>query len=242
VKVQFERFSELNSGNWCCMNEEIKLPFDIDVVMDRIREAVKSFPKAAMFKLADDGFNSLFEQLVACIISIRTLDEVTIPTARRLFSVARTAEETSRLSVEQIDNLISTCTFHEAKAPTIKKIAERTMSEFSGNLPCDYDVITSFRGVGVKCANLALGIACGESKISVDVHVHRVINRWGIISTNSPEKSLVELEKILPKHYWVEINSLLVPFGKHICTGKLPKCSICPVLAWCRQVGVKAHR
>jgi endonuclease III len=100
----------------------------------------------------------------------------------------------------------------------------------------------SFKGVGPKCANLALGVAHDVSRISVDIHVHRVTNRWGVISTRSAEQTMVALEKVLPKRYWIEINRLLVPFGKHVCTGQRPKCSTCPVLAYCRQVGVTSHR
>lgn len=224
------------------MQDQGKLPFDIDAVMSRIEEAVRPYPQAVLFELADEGFSSPFEQLIACIISIRTYDEVTGPTARRLFAKARTPTEVCALTEEAIDQLISACTFHEAKARQIKEITDRILTEFSGSLPCDFDVLTSFMGVGVKCANLVLGIACKEARISVDIHVHRVTNRWGIISASSPEKSLLELEKILPKRYWIEINHVLVPFGKHICTGKLPRCSTCPVLDWCRQVGVTAHR
>jgi endonuclease-3 len=76
----------------------------------------------------------------------------------------------------------------------------------------------------------------------VDVHVDRVTNRWGYVQEKTPEKTMVALAAKLPKKYWVEINRLLVPFGKHVCTGKLPKCSACPVLDMCRQVGVTAHR
>jgi endonuclease-3 len=210
--------------------------------MQRIREAVRPFPKAAMFELADDGFNSPFEQLVACIISIRTFDEVTIPTARRLFERARTPKEVDRLPVEEIDRLIRACTFHEAKSPQIKEIARRVIDEFGGELPCDSEVMQSFRGVGVKCTNLVLGIACNQPRIAVDIHVHRVTNRWGYVRTKTPEETTVELEKKLPHPYWVEINRLIVPFGKHICTGSLPHCSTCPVLDMCRQVGVTKHR
>jgi endonuclease-3 len=96
--------------------------------------------------------------------------------------------------------------------------------------------------VGPKCANLVLGIACGTPVISVDVHVHRVSTRWGYVSAATPEKALLALEAKLPHRHWIEINELLVPFGKHICTGKLPHCSSCPVLDMCRQVGVTAHR
>jgi endonuclease-3 len=116
------------------------------------------------------------------------------------------------------------------------------VTEFGGELPCDFEVMTSFRGVGPKCANLTLGIACGGTEISVDVHVHRVTNRWGFVRAAAPDATRRELEKKLPRKYWVEINRLLVPFGKHVCTGRLPKCSVCPVLEYCRQVGVTQHR
>src|SRR4029078_6179761 len=103
-------------------------------------------------------------------------------------------------------------------------------------------IMMSFRGVGPKCAKLAMGIACAEPGIGVDIHVHRVVNRWGYVQAATPEKTMAALQMKLPRDYRIELNSLLVPFGKHICTGRLPKCSSCPVLPWCRQVGVVEHR
>jgi endonuclease III len=208
----------------------------------RIHRAVQPFPKAALFELAEDGYGSLFEQLVACIISIRNRDEVTLPLARHLFATAGSADALYRLGAEGIEKLIQGAAFHEPKARQIHQIAQRTVTEFGGDLPCDFDTLISFQGVGPKCANLALGIACGQARIGVDVHVHRVTNRWGYVQTSSPEKTMVALEGKLPERYWVEINRLLVPFGKHICTGTLPKCSTCPVLEYCHQVGVTKHR
>jgi endonuclease-3 len=219
-----------------------KQPFDIDVVMQRIRSAVRPFAKAALFELADLGFDSAFEQLIACIISIRTRDEVTLPTAQRLFEQARTPAELSRLTPEEIDRLIHACTFHEPKARQIHAIARRVQDEYRGTLPCDLQVLLSFHGVGIKCANLVLGIACDQPQIAVDIHVHRVTNRWGYVRTSAPEQTTTALTAQLPHRYWVEINRLLVPFGKHICTGHLPHCSTCPVLDMCRQVGVVSHR
>jgi endonuclease III len=219
-----------------------KRPFDIDKVILRIRAAVRPFPKAAMFELADDGFNSPFEQLMTCIISTRTRDEVTIPTARRLFERARTPHEVSRLTSREIDRLIRACTFHERKAQQILRIARRVVDEYEGSLPCEAEALLSFEGVGPKCANLVLGIACGQPRVGVDIHVHRVTNRWGYVSARTPEQTSVALEGKLPRRYWVEINRLLVPFGKHICTGALPRCSECLVLEFCRQVGVEKHR
>ncbi|MGH2460052.1 MAG: endonuclease III domain-containing protein [Chloroflexota bacterium] len=220
----------------------VKQPFDIDVVMARIREAVRPFPKAALFELAEAGFASPFEQLVACVISIRTRDEVTLPTARRLFAIARTPADFTRLSLGDLDSLIHASSFHEAKARQILAAADRVVDEFGGVLPCDGAILTTFLGVGPKCAHLVLGIACGQPAIAVDVHVFRVTNRWGYVHAATPEQTMAQLEERLPRRYWVEINQLLIPFGKHVCTARLPRCSTCPVLEMCQQVGVTAHR
>ncbi len=215
-------------------------PFDIDQAIERIREAVKPFPKAAMFELFEDGYSSVFEQLIACILSIRTYDEVSLPCARKLFALARTPQAMSQLSPQQIDAAITQSTFHEAKAYQILEIARQTVEKYGGELPCEVEALLAFKGVGPKCAHLALGIACGLPTISVDIHVHRVTNRWGYVQASTPEKTLVKLEEKLPQAYWIEINRLLVPFGKHICTGTRPHCSTCPVLDMCQQVGVTA--
>jgi endonuclease-3 len=219
-----------------------KRPFDIHAVIRRIRKAVEPFPKAAMFELADRGYRTPFQQLVACIISIRTTDEVMLPTAIHLFEHASTPAEVARMSVDEIDALIRTCAFHYGKAGQIREIAERLVAEHGGELGCDEALMLSFRGVGPKCTNLVMGVACGTARIGVDVHVHRVTNRWGYVAAPTPEAAMAALMEVLPEKYWVEINRLLVPFGKHVCTGRLPKCSTCPVLEYCRQVGVTQHR
>jgi endonuclease III len=219
-----------------------KRPHDIDEMLDRIREAVRPFPKAALFELAEDGYGSAFQLLVACIISIRTRDEQTLPLARALFARAPSPKAVAALSEAEIESLVRGCAFHDAKARQIRAIAERVEREFGGELPCDFVTLTSFSGVGPKCANLALGIACDQARIGVDIHVHRVTNRWGYVQASTPERTMAALEEKLPKRYWVEINKLLVPFGKHICEGVQPLCSVCPVLEYCQQVGVTKHR
>jgi endonuclease-3 len=217
-------------------------PFDVDLAVERLREAVRPLPKAAMFELADEGYSSLFEQIVACIISIRTYEETTLPTARRLFGVARTPVEMVRLDPTEIDRLIGSCTFHEPKARQIHAIAQEAVERYGGELPADRDVLLGFRGVGPKCAALALGIAAGQPWIGVDIHVHRVTNRWGLVRAKTPESTMEALEGVLPRQYWVEINRLLVPFGKSVCTGTAPRCSTCPLADMCQKHGVTTHR
>jgi endonuclease-3 len=219
-----------------------KKPFKIDTALKRIEEAIRPYPKAMLFELAERGYDSPFEQLVACLISIRTLDEVSQGAALRLLGVARAPRDIARLGSEKIARLIAPAAFAGAKATQIHAIAEAVAQQHGGELPCDRETLLSFKGVGPKCANLVLGIACGEARIGVDVHVHRVTQRWGYTASPTPEKTMLELEAKLPRKHWVAINRLLVPFGKHVCTGVRPFCSRCPVLEMCRQVGVASHR
>lgn len=215
--------------------------FNIDQAIKLLQKEVQELPKAALFDLYDRGYRSPFEQLIACMISIRTYDEVTVPTAIQLFEKARTAGEMVNLPVAEIDSAISDCTFHEGKARQILQISQTVVEVYDGEVPCDFETLLSFKGVGPKCANLTLGIACQQMRIGVDIHVHRVTNRWGYVQAKTPEKTMQYLEKKLPEQYRVEINRLLVPFGKYVCTGQRPHCSTCPLLEMCGQVGVSSY-
>lgn len=216
----------------------LKKPFDLPAMFRRIEKTIASFPKAMLFELVERGFSDPFSQLAACVISIRTYDEVSGPCALRLLEKAPTSRRMAKMSEEEIDSLIAPATFHRQKAGTLRTIAVEIEERFDGVPPCDPEALMSLKGVGPKCANLVLGIACGKPFIGVDVHVHRVTNRWVYVAAKTPEKTMAELERKLPKKFWIDINRLLVPFGKNICTGTRPKCSTCPVIEMCRQVGV----
>lgn len=224
------------------MQQKIKKAFQLDEVLKRIEKAVASYPKAAMFELYERGYSSLFEQLISCVISIRTLDETTIPVSLRLFKEARTPQQLLDLPAGKLEELLYGSTFPRQKAATMTGIAQAAVEQYGGELPADFTKLTDLKGVGPKCANLALGVATGYAAISVDIHVHRVVNRWGILQSTQPERTMVALEKLVPHEKWIDINRLLMPFGKHICTGSAPKCSTCPVLEYCKQVGVTKHR
>jgi endonuclease III len=204
-----------------------------------IRKATESYARAMLFELYKEGSRTPFSQLVACVLSIRTRDEVSLVMARKLLKLAPTPEKMIQLSHEKLVGIIRSCTFAHQKATTLHRISEILVEGYGGKLPCDFDTMISLPGVGPKCANLVLGIACGQPRIGVDIHVHRVTNRWGYVSATTPEKTMRELEKKLPRDHWVEINELLVPFGKHICTGSRPKCLGCPVFDYCERVGVR---
>ncbi len=215
-----------------------KEPFDIDEIFRRLRQAVSPFPKAAMFELRDRGYNSPFEQLVSSLISARTLDETTIPVCLRLFEVARTPEVLMNLDEARLVQLLRGATFPEPKARDLKRLAQQIVEEHGGTVPDTLEGLTAFRGVGPKIAALTLAVGFNQPAIAVDIHVHRVSNRWGYIHTSTPEQSMKALAAKLPERYWIEINERLVPFGKFVCTGTRPKCSTCLLLSQCRQVDV----
>jgi endonuclease-3 len=213
--------------------------FPIDTVMERLEHAARAWRKAALFELYERGHVTPFEQLVACVISIRTLDEITTKAAERLFARARTPAALAALPESEIARLIAPSTFGGAKAPRLRAIA--AIAAASG-VPRDFEGLMALPGVGPKCASLVLGITGGEAHIGVDVHVHRITNRWGYVHETTPERTRIALERRLPHQYWVSINRLLVPFGKNVCTGRAPRCSVCPVRQWCARVGVTTHR
>jgi endonuclease-3 len=219
-----------------------KQPFEPVRVIELLREAVKGLPAPSMFELRNRGYGSLFQQVVACMISVRTYEEVSLPASIRLFERAPTAAAVAGLSTDEIDRLISPSTFHERKAVQIQQIARTTAAEYDGTLPCEEETVLAFPGIGPKCAALALGIACDQERLPVDIHVHRVANRWGVIHTKTPERSQIALEQVFPPEYWLELNERLVPFGKAICTRLRPHCSTCLLLGMCQQVGVTDPR
>lgn len=220
----------------------MKKPSSIPDMLKRIEKAIAPYPKAAMFELFERGYSSLFEQLISCIISIRTLDETTIPLSLKLFARARTPAELLKLTPEELALLLVGSQYPGQKAHTMLGIAKAAVDDYNGELPADYEKLTALKGVGPKCATLALGVATGFAGISVDVHVHRVVNRWGLVETKTPEQTMKALEGLVQRKKWVHVNRLLMPFGKHICVLHSPFCSTCPVLEYCRQVGVTKHR
>ncbi len=207
-----------------------------------LRQAVRGLPAPSMFELRNRGYGSLFQQVIGCLISVRTYEEVSLPASLRLFERAPSAEEIAALPIEEIDRLIDPSTFHERKAAQIHQIAKTTVDDFGGMLPCDETTMLSLPGIGPKCTALALGIGCGEERLPVDIHVHRVANRWGVIATKTPEQSQLALEQVFAPSDWLELNERLVPFGKAICTRLRPHCSTCLLLDMCQQVGVTNPR
>ncbi|AKB85637.1 endonuclease III [Methanococcoides methylutens] len=168
-----------------------------------------------------------FYLLISTVLSQRTRDEVTIPTSQRLFSVLDTPEKMATADVDEIQELIRDVGFYKVKSQRLIDISRMLLDEYEGIVPDDINELVKLPGVGRKTANCVLSYAFDKDVIAVDTHVHRISNRMGLVETDTPEETEIELEKVVPKDMWKEINGLMVLFGKSICKPVSPKCDKC---------------
>ncbi|MDR0876608.1 MAG: endonuclease III [Treponema sp.] len=186
--------------------------------------------------------NAPWAVLVSTILSLRTKDEVTLVTSKRLLEKAPGPAALSRMKEEDIARLAYPAGFYRTKAASLKKIAAILLAEYGGDVPADMDKLLALPGVGRKTANLVLIEAFDLPGICVDIHVHRINNRAGWVSTKTPEETEMTLRSILPQKYWKRINALLVLYGQNLCRPVSPYCSRCVIKKYCRQNGVDRTR
>jgi len=215
--------------------------FDIHAALRILREEYRSWKTPAVTIVAQcDG--SPFKVLVSCIISLRTKDEVTAQASMRLFERAATPDAMQSLPVDEVAALIYPAGFYRNKALQIVEISKRLLEEYGGTVPDEIDELLKFKGVGRKTANLVVTLGFGKPGICVDTHVHRICNRWGYVSTRTPDETETALRNKLPVEHWIEINDLLVAFGQNHCHPLSPRCSVCRLAEMCARVGVGASR
>jgi endonuclease-3 len=183
-----------------------------------------------------------FQVLISCLISLRTKDRVTAEASARLFRLGRTPRAIVSLPEPTIAQAIYPAGFYRTKARTIKEICRSLLARHGGKVPGDLETLLTLKGVGRKTANLVVTVGFGKPGICVDTHVHRISNRLGIVRTNTPEATESALRQVLPERYWIAYNDLLVSFGQNICNPISPRCSTCPILPLCPQIGVGKHR
>lgn len=173
------------------------------------------------------GFNSPFKVLISTVLSQRTRDEKTAKASKQLFKKFSSTKALAKAKLSEIESLIKPAGFYRVKAKTIKNIAIEIQERFKGKVPSSLEQLISLKGVGRKTANCVLVYSFGIPAIPVDVHVHRISNRLGIVKTKTPEETEIELMKVFPKSKWIELNDLMVKFGQKKCFPRNPKCEIC---------------
>ncbi len=202
----------------------------------------KNFPvsKTTLNKMRKNP--NAFKILISCLLSLRTQDKNTKIASNKLFAVANTPQEILALPLKKLEKLIFSSGHYRKKARTLKHVSKVLLKEFNRKVPKTREELMSIKGIGPKTANIVLAFAYNKQVIPVDVHVHVISNRLGWVNTKMPEQTEKELEKILPKKYWADINSIFVQLGKEICITLSPRCSICQIRNLCPRVGVSRSR
>lgn len=183
-----------------------------------------------------------FKVLVSCILSLRTQDKVTGEASQRLFQLAQTPGEMSKLSVERIQKAIYPVGFYRVKAQRIRDLSREIVGRFKGKVPSTIEELLLLKGVGRKTANLVVTLGYNKNGICVDTHVHRITNRWGLVETKNPTQTEFALRELLPIQYWKLLNGILVAFGQGICKPISPLCSQCHIRPACARIGVQYSR
>ncbi|MFH1225082.1 MAG: endonuclease III [Candidatus Diapherotrites archaeon] len=174
-----------------------------------------------------------FMVLVSTVLSARTRDENTARASARLFAKFRTPREIANAGTAELRRLIKPCGFYRTKARNIKKLSREILGRFGGKVPGRLEELITLPGVGRKTANCVLVYAFGKPAIPVDVHVHRVSNRIGLVKTRKPEETERALMAAVPRKYWIEINNLMVKFGRKRCGPVRPRCEGCKIAEMC---------
>lgn len=183
-------------------------------------------------RIAGDGGDS-WKILVSTILSLRTRDSVTLESSRRLLETAPGPEELLRLSISETEALIYPVSFFRVKAGNLHRIAGLVLNSHGGRVPDSREALLSFPGVGLKTANLVLGLGYGQAYLCVDTHVHRIANRLGWIQTRHADQTEAVLSPLLAKEDLVRVNELMVLFGQRTCKPVGPLCSECPLRVPC---------
>lgn len=205
-----------------------------------LREQTAAYPRPLVDTLITELGRDPYIILIACLLSLRAKDSVTIHVCRELFAKVRTPQQFCALPLDELERIIFKTGFYRVKAQVLKRVSIMLLEHYEGNVPQTYAELIAIKGIGPKTANLVLGYAFGIPAICVDTHVHRIANRLGLVQTKTPEQTEAALKRVLPQKYWIEINALLVMLGQNICLPQRPRCGICKLKELCPKRGVKA--
>lgn len=206
-------------------------------ILEAISESVGGKPDGLAVTVAARGGDP-FHVLVSTILSLRARDEVTAVITPALLREAPTAQAMAKMDVDRIEDLIRTGSFYKTKARHLHGMARDIVAKHGGLVPDTMEGLLSLKGVGRKSANLVLNLGFDTEAVCVDVHVHRISNRLGLVRTKAPEQTEVALMKLLPRPWWIPVNGVLIAFGRTQCT-PIPRCTSCPVRRECGRHGVR---
>ena len=224
------------------MKDQLKPKWDeIFGALEKWREDI-SAQDPSVNTVAEHYSRDPWAVLVSTVISLRTKDEVTLVSSKKLLEKAGSPAQLNEMKEAAIAKLIYPAGFYRTKAASLKKTAAILLEQYGGKVPSSMEALLALPGVGRKTANLVLTEAFDLDGLCVDIHVHRISNRCGWLSSKKPEETEMILREILPQKYWKRINYLLVLYGQKLCRPVSPFCSRCALDKHCARLGVERSR
>ena len=209
---------------------------DFQEIMDIIQlletETKNMEPPASVTLVAEYGQDP-FIVLIACLLSLRTKDTISLPASRRLFYYAHTPGAMVQLSESQIQKLIYPVAFYRRRAHNLIAVCAMLIEQFDGKVPQIQEELMRLPGVGLKTANLVLSMGFSIPALCVDTHVHRISNRFGLVHTKTPEETERALQQVVPREYWITYCNLLVMWGQNVCKARGQKCKQYALASYC---------
>lgn len=215
---------------------------DIHAVIRTVQREISRWPEPVVGVVARQSGRDPFLVLISCLLSLRTKDKTTAEASARLFALASTPATMQKLTASTIEQAIYPVGFYRTKAKQIRQICTKLLERYEGLVPDTIDELLTLPGVGRKTANLVVTVGYEKPGICVDIHVHRISNRWGYVKTKNPDETEQALRDKLPRKYWIIFNDLLVPYGQNLCQPVSPFCSKCKIAKYCERVGVTKSR
>ena len=209
--------------------------------MVKTMNSVKPPRITALQDLHDAEDHGPFSILIGTILSARTKDESTTRIVKDLFKVYKNAKQLANAKVKDVEKIIKSIGFYHVKANRIIDVAKIIDSTYKGKVPDDLETLVQLPGVGRKTANCVLVYAYEKPAIPVDIHVHRISNRLGLVQTKNPEETEFELMKKIPKKFWLDINDTFVMYGQNICKPISPMCTVCKIKNSCKYYKTKKN-
>lgn len=203
--------------------------------MDRVLNRENNLLRlTALRGLQIEEQNDPFKILIGTILSARTRDENTTKVIKNLFARFKTPSDIALADIEEIKKLIRSIGFYNVKAERIKQVSQLIVNRFGGQVPDDIESLLELPGVGRKTANCVLVYAFNKPAIPVDIHVHRISNRLGLVCTKTVKQTEIELNKIVDRRLWTKVNNTFVMYGQNVCLPVKPLCKVCDLRGMCK--------
>ncbi len=180
------------------------------------------------------NFNNNFELLVAVMLSAQCTDKRVNIVTKDLFQIYKNAKDLAAADIKVLEKQIYSCGFYHNKAKNLIAMAKDLVTRFRGEVPSEFEELTSLAGVGRKTANVVMAVGFHKDAIAVDTHVFRVSNRIGIVKATNPLKCELALQKVVDKDKWSTFHHMLVLFGRYYCKALSPKCKECILQDKCK--------